>query len=114
MYSQDWVVSGTNNKVYSQVKCHGCGQFGHYLSHCLDGDRQQNLNIKEEPSKAKGEEEEIAEGDQHMQIEEIMDDVCSSSSDGLYLIDFKEIVNSRRLTFHPHILQGDTRPQQMS
>ena len=33
MYSQDGIVPGTNDKVYSQIKCHGCGEFGNSLSH---------------------------------------------------------------------------------
>ena len=39
MYSQDGVVPGTNKKVYLQIKFHGCGAFGHYLSHCPETER---------------------------------------------------------------------------
>ena len=89
MYSQDGGVPGTNKNVYLQIKCRGYGAFGHHLSHCPETERQQNLNVEsEEPNEEK--EEEIVEGDQHMQLEEMMEDAVYSSSDGLYLLDFRE------------------------
>ena len=89
MYSQDGIVPGTNDKVYSQINCHGCGAFGYYLLYCPETEGQQNLNLKnEEPSGEK--EVEVIAGGQHVQLVEMMDDVVSSSSDGSYLIDFRD------------------------
>ena len=50
-------------------------------------ERQQNLNVKGESDKEKYEEDEEA-GANHMQIEKLMEDRDSSSSDLAYLVNY--------------------------
>ena len=74
--------------MYPGIKCHGCGRYGHYLSHCPDADGQQNL-IVEETKEDKKDEEGNVNRDQHLQMNDMMNDASSSSSDGSYLVDFR-------------------------
>ena len=89
MYLQHGIIPDMNKKVYLQINFHGCGAFGYYLSHCPETEGQQNPNVKDEEQSEEKVEEETVEGDQHMQIQEMMDNACSLSSDGLYLVDFR-------------------------
>jgi len=34
MYTQDNLIVGTNDKLHASIKCRGCQNYGHYLSHC--------------------------------------------------------------------------------
>ena len=88
MYTQDTVVPGTNEKSHPGIKCHGCGRYGHYLSHCPDADGQKNLIVEEKSKEEKDDEENVDMG-QHLQVSRMMDDASSSSSDDSYLVDFR-------------------------
>ena len=88
VYQQDELVPGTNEKVHALTKYHGRNKFGHYLSHCSKPERNQNLMIEgeEEPDDKKEQED---EGTNHVHLLEMMNEADSLSSDGSYMVDFR-------------------------
>ena len=88
VYQQEEVVPGTNEKVHASTKCNGCNKFGHHMSHCSKPEINQNLMIEgeQDPDDKK---EQKDEGANHMHLLEMMNEADSSSSDGLYMVDFR-------------------------
>lgn len=86
MYSQEDLVTGTNRKIHASIKYHRYNNYGYYLSHCPEVEGSQNLNIKEEEQE---EEEDDDEGVNHMQVLETLNDGGSLSSDGSYMVNFR-------------------------
>lgn len=89
MYAQEELVPRTNGKTYASVKCYGCDKFGHYLSHCPEENGQQNMDIEEDHAK-NDEDIKEDEGDQNLQIEDMLEDGDSLSNNDSYLVDFSD------------------------
>jgi len=87
MYTQDNLITGTNNMMHASIKHRGCHKYGHYLSYCTETEEKQNLNVNQEDL-VEDEDDSEDEGANHMQLKEL-NSGDSSSSDGSYMVDYR-------------------------